>query len=733
MTCARKTITRSLTITVIWLAASGAADTVRVQPTPGGPQIHVNGKPIPPRFFFGWPRSGTSTLDEWWTQHAFEFTPCADVKAAGTLHFRLGQAAGEVWLADVRIVDVETGSDLLWPGSFASTQSFKEVWNLWPPGDQNTVGRVSATNGALQVTLTKPPTGTWPDFHLLSHVGSSFSANRRYRVTFRARATPKRQIYPEVYRVNNGEYVGIGGPPGPFLQQVALARDAGVNLVSFSAPNCWTAPEKPLDWRTLDDRCRQIAEVNPKVLLVPRVSADAPGWWLQRYPEARMVYDTNQPGRLASVSHRAYRTAAAAHLERLCRHLMEAFPHHFAGVHPCGQNTGEWFYEASGDRPLSGYDPATREAFRAWLQARGDANFSTAAPPTADERRAHPNGFLRDPASERRLIEFARFQQREMADIVLALAAAARRGSDGTKLVVFFYGYHFEFPVLHNGAATSGHYALTPVLQARDIDILCSPISYFDRKWLGTAPCMSPAESVRNAGILWLNEDDTRTHLDARTSDHTVYGGVDNLRQTQQVMLRNTAQAALRGFGTWWMDLPAEGWFNDAGIWEVQKELLPVERAMLKRTRPFTPEIAAILGEDSLCHLTGGASVAARPQIYDARADLGRCGAPYGQFTLTDALAGKVPAKLQIFLAAWSLTPAERFALASRRPPHTTRVWCYAPGYLLPDRADIAAMGELTGFKHRAVSPMSAEATPTEAGRKLGLMEPWGPKEALNG
>lgn len=721
----------SLLVIILAALPAAAALTVRVQPTRGGPQIHVNGKPVPPRFFFGVPRSGTSTIDENWTDHAFEFTPGADVTAAGTLHFRFGQLAGEVWLSDVRMVEVETGNDVLSPDSFATSAKFKEVWNLWPPGEKNTVGQVAATNGALQLTMINPPGNTWPDFHLNSHIGLSFSASRKYRVTFRARATPKRQIYPAVYQVNNGEYVGIGGPPGPFLQQVALARDADVNLVSFSAPNCWTPPEKPLDWRPLDDLCRQIIEVNPKALLVPRVSAYAPDWWLKLHPEATMVYDTNQPGKFASVSHRAYRAVAAAHLEALCRHLTKVFPNHFAGVHPCGQNTGEWFYEGSWERPLSGYDPATREAFRDWLKECGDADFATAEPPTADERRAHPNGCLRDPANERRLIEFARFQQREMADMVLALAAAARHGSDGQKLVVFFYGYQFEFPPLANGAPTSGHYALTPVLQSKAIDILCSPISYFDREWLGTAPCMSPAESVRNAGILWLNEDDSRTHLDTRTTEHVQEGGLVNLRQTQQVMLRNTAQAALRGFGSWWMDLPGEGWFNDAAIWEEQKKLKPVERAMVKRARPFTPEIAAIVGEESMCHLTASSSVAAKPLIYDARAALGRCGAPYGQFTLTDALAGKVPAKLQIFLAAWSLTPTERQALIANRPPNTTRVWCYAPGYLLPDRSDVAAMNEVTCFKHRAVSPSSAEAMPTEAGRKLGLNKPWGPKEVI--
>ena len=261
------------------------------------------------------------------------------------------------------------------------------------------MGQVAVTNGALKVTLTNPPAGTWPDFHLHSHLGLSFSANRKYRVTFRARATPKRQIYPAVYQVINGEYLNLGGPPGPFLEQVALARDAGVNLVSFSAPNCWSPPEQPRDWQPLDNLCRQIIAINPKVLLVPRVNANAPDWWLQRHPEARMVYDTNQPGHFASVSHRAYRADAATHLEQLCRHLTKAFPDHFAGIHPCGQNTGEWFYEGSWERPLSGYDPATREAFRAWLKARGDADFATAEPPSADERRAHPNGFLRDPAN----------------------------------------------------------------------------------------------------------------------------------------------------------------------------------------------------------------------------------------------------------------------------------------------------------------------------------------------
>jgi hypothetical protein len=730
-----------LTLLLVCLASlASAAVTVRVQGTPGGPQIHLNGRPIPPRFFWGAMGSGNLQLQPKWQEYAFDLRPGLTVQKTGTLHFRFSQVPGEVWITDVRVQDAQTGEDILPPGSFATPEGLAANWSTWPIGAANTVGKWEIADGALHVTLKSPPGGgNWPDFHFHSQMKLSFAADRAYRCTFRAKANPPQALRPAVYNVVGGVWSHIGGPPGAFLQQVALARDAGVNLISFAAPNGWTEPEQPPDWSGLDALCRQIIAVNPKVLLVPRVSANAPAWWLQRYPDSRMVFEGNVVSTThASVSDRQYRADTCAHLEALCRHLTETFPDHFAGLHPCGQHTGEWFYERSWTREVSGYDPATRAAFREWWGRlkRGPSDGTpdgAVEPPTADERRAHPFGLLRDPAQERRLIEFARFQQQEMADFVVQMAAACRKGTAGTKLVVFFYGYLFEFPPLQTGAPTSGHYALSTVLKSRDLDILCSPISYTDRDWLGTAPCMTAAESVMRAGILWLNEDDSRTYLDPRQQEHVQEGGLVNLEQTRQVMLRNTAQEALRGFGSWWMDLPAQGWFNEARIWEMMVRLRPVDAALARRAKPFTPDLAAILDEDSMCHLPGGSAAFARPLIYDARAALGRSGAPYGQYLLDDVLAGQVPAKLQVMLAAWALTPEERVKLQA---PHQgiVRVWCYAPGYIYPDRLDVAGIKEVTGFAATPVSLPTAAVTPTEAGKRAGLTEgwepvnPWGPK-----
>ncbi len=729
---------------------------VRVRNTEGGPQLCVNDKPVPPRFFWGSENSARMPVGENESEKSFEFTPDTDVPGNGTLHFRFADESSELELRDLRIVDQRTGADALPPGSFTSPETFRKVWNVWPTGAENTTGRAVIEADMLRITLTAPKGGgKWPDFHLHSVCGLTFAKGHTYRCTFRVRGKPDSFITPCVYR-HDGGYVRIGGPQGSFYSQVAFARDAGVDLVSFAAPTCWAPPEQAQDWTPVDALCRRIIAVNPKVLLVPRFDANAPGWWQERHPEARMVYDGKTVYPVACISDRDYRADMCAHLEKLARHLCETFPGNFAGLHPCGQNTGEWFYYNSWAHPLSGYDPATRIAFREWLKQRGDPAAATAEPPTAEERRAHPNGFLRDPAREGRLIEFARLQQQEMSDFVAALASACRRGTDGKKLVLFFYGYGFEFPPLGNGAPTSGHYALGSLLKSKDIDILCSPISYTDRTWLGTAPAMSAAESVKRAGILWLNEDDSRTYLDPRKQEHVQEGGLVNLKQTQEVMLRNTAQAALRGFGTWWMDLPGQGWFNDAAIWQEIVRLRPVDEAMARRDKPFTPEIAAIIDEDSMCHLTGGSALAVRPLIYEGRAALGRSGAPYGQYLLSDVLEGKVPARVQFFLSAWRLTGEQRQALKEKRltaPLRTedgtgfwnkvsgwfgaghaaevTRVWCWAPGYLYPDRADVAGIKEVTGFAAKAVSLPTAEVTPTEIGRKHGLTQAWGPKAKI--
>ncbi|MBR4172373.1 MAG: beta-galactosidase, partial [Kiritimatiellae bacterium] len=548
-----------------------------------------------------------------------------------------------------------------------------------------------------------------------------------YKWRFQVRSDKPTWYYPQAYSVDS---VGVHTQlpiegNNLFFSQLKLARDAGVKLISFSAPNCWL-PEKE-DWSALDDVFHRIIAVHPQSLLVPRITTDAPGWWVQQHPDECMAFEKGGSPRISCVSSRLYRQAVRDYLSAVVRHLSETFPEHFAGIHPAGQNTSEWFYQNSWEEPLNGYDPATRQAFRSWLAQRGEADAATAEVPSPEERRRCTLGSFRDPVRDRRVLDFVRFQQEEMADMVALQAEVCRKASNGKKLVVFFYGYAYEFACMRNGSANSGHYGLARLLKhARDLDILCSPLSYMDRLWIGSEPIMSAAETVTCAGVLWLCEDDTRTFLDRRKKDIVQEGNRVNLQQTQQILRRNNAQELMRGFGSWWMDLPGLGWFNNAHLWQVAREIDPLDRQFLSRKGIFKPEIASIIDEESMLFLTPE-SAPSSSLIGEGRADFGRCGAPYGQYLLSDVLENGIDAKLQVYLSPWYLTEQQRDKLRRRisESAPSVRVWCWAPGFLTPQGTNLAAMAEVSSFTVRPLATEAAIAKPTGIGKKAGLLSEW--------
>ena len=731
----------------IFLAGNLAlsVETVRVDVSTGAPRLLVDGQPVRARVFWGAPGVRPLPITRAGAPVTFEFSPTEDEPARATMHFRFGSLPGDVYLDDIRVVDLSTGQDTMPGNDFErGMEGFNRSWTTWPPRPQNTVGTVSVAAGkgrggsaALHVGLKAPPGDNWPDFHIYHHADLALRKGHRYRVSFWARAEPPRDLNVAFYRPGE-KYVFLGGPPGVFESQIRMAAEAGVDFVSFPIDLPWPEPGQKADWSTADDVCRTVLDANPKALLLPRIDVDPPAWWRQLHPQDVMVWDKGPQQQVGVVvTSPDYLHDAAERLAALVEHLETRFGQRVAGYHPSGQNTGEWFYQNTWDAPLNGYAQGDLIAWRAWLERRyaRDAviqaawldpriTLATAAVPSPSARRAAPAGVFRDPSFERALIDFAEFQQQSMADCVCWLARAVRQASHGRKLVLFFYGYVFEFAAVPNGPATSGHYALRRVLNCRDIDVLCSPISYFDRGLGQSAPAMTAAESVALAGKMWLYEDDTRTYLGTGNAPGWT-DAVDTIEKTNQELLRNTAQCALRNFGTWWMDLGSTGWFNDPRMWAEMRRLKALDEPLLKHPRPFRPAVAAVIDEPSMIRVAAGGQVATVPGVYEARRALGRMGAPYGQYLLDDVAAGRVHADMYVFLTAWSLSPAQRLQLLTATHG-SLRIWCYAPGYLEPDQTSLDGMSKLTGFRIKRVTRVQARAEPTTLGRKRGLRDALG-------
>ena len=740
-------------LAVLFLQVPSAALTVRVDASHGAPRLVVNGLPVRARMFFGiyqGPQPVPISIPAGSRRVSFDFTALEGEPSHATMHFRFGHTPGDIELDNIRVTDRDTNRDVFPVSDFeGGPNDFARDWETWPPRPANTVATFGVEPGAgeggsagLHIHLTTPPDGQWPDFHVYHQTNLSLVQGHHYRVSFWVHADAPRDLTVAFYRPG-ATFVYLGGPTRPdyYASQVKLASGAGVRLVSFILWRLpWPEPGQPEDWKEVDVVCDETLRANPNALLIPRLATDPPVWWQQAHPGEMMRWEDSPGGAHPAVAVPAspvFRRDVGVRLAALIAHLEAKYGEHMAGYHVTGQNTGEWFYQDSWGHALNGYAPADLAAWRGWLAERYKtdqalqaawadpaATLTAATVPSPADRHAAPNGVFRDPRRERPVIDFNVFQQQMMADCVCDLAHVARLASHGRKLVLFFYGYHFELSVVPTGPGSSGHYALRRVLDCPDIDVLCSPISYFDRGPDGSAPSMTAAESVALAGKMKLNEDDTATYLssgEAPGSDVKV----TTLAETNQELTRNVGQEAVRNFGTWWMDLGATGWFDDPKMWAQMARLNVLDAPLLTHPTPYRPPVAAVVDDRTMLRLAEGAALVTGPCVSDARRPLGRMGAPYGQYLLDDVAAGRVPAKVYVFLNAWCLSAAERTSLR-RATRGRTHVWCYAPGLYDDDQVSPAAMRSLTGFSLQPVTPPQAWATPTAWGRALGLRQAFG-------
>ncbi len=160
-----------------------AVETVRVGTSEGVPQLLVDGKPVRARMFWGAPGRGQLSIGPeakklidlcivnarikgvppgnralspligpsiigYARVNSFEFSPTVDEPGRATMHFRFGSTPGDIYLDDIRVVDLKDNTDVLPACDFESgIEGFRKNWTLWPIGPANTVGKVEVQPG----------------------------------------------------------------------------------------------------------------------------------------------------------------------------------------------------------------------------------------------------------------------------------------------------------------------------------------------------------------------------------------------------------------------------------------------------------------------------------------------------------------------------------------------------------------------------------------------------------
>lgn len=737
---------------IILPASSFAAGhSYKVESVNGVPMITMDGNPVRSRMFWGRQQGYIKSLHELgptWKEVSFEFKPKESCDKSG-LHLRMGTAAGDIWISEMRIENLDTGevANEIKMGGDALDPNFQ----FWCAGDLKTaplkisMDNTDGADGKVVHIKIMEGENRLEGLHFFMD-NTKISTDCKYRAVIRIKCTPERTLHTNVYRqYDDYKLLGIREPT--LDPQVKLAKDAGVNFVTYMADAIWEKPDGTFDYSEIDSTHKRIIAANPKAKIIPRIALDPPKWWMDSHPEDVMRNSDGTPNpKYTSMASPNYRKDAGEALKRYIEYCQKNYPSNMAGYHPAGGNTHEWFYGSTWDRPLTGYDKYTEASWRKWLEKkygddkslqaswnRKDVTIASAKVPSAEERRSDKARYLMDPQKCAELIDFNLYLQDEMADVVKYFAKITRQTAGPDRLSVFFYGYTFEFMRPYNGPAFSGHYALEQIIACPDIDVLCGPISYSDRNYGGGKTTMGATESILLGGKVWLDEDDTSTHLSGKIGANYPGRDLDVItpERTIKVLSRNMGHEVVRNITSWWMDLGGTGWFNDPILWEkVMKPFAKIDRSRMRNPAPYNPDVRLVMDERSICYVGGEASAGSSAALITsgARKNMNRCGTPFGHYLLSDVIEKGASGKLNAYLTTYALSSEQRKAMR-KTAENSASIFAWVPAIIDTDtnKFSTQAVKEATGFDVKLIdADIQAMAKSTPEGKAIGLPETFG-------
>ncbi|MBO5309410.1 MAG: beta-galactosidase [Lentisphaeria bacterium] len=512
------------------------------------------------------------------------------------------------------------------------------------------------------------------------------------------------------------------GKPELISSQIKHAKSQGIDMVSLAAWMIWPgSAEEKTQKKQLDIVMEHAIQANPDILIIPRLLFRPPASWYKKYPDAKTLFTDGSYGTLPNYEHPQFRPDLRKAIEATISHLEEKYGKHIAGYHLAGGMWSEWFYEVDTNRdPWPCWDKHTARSFRKWLKERYKTDealqkawknpavtLDSAAQPALAVMR-DPNRGIHAPAEGLQPIDFGRFLSERTAAHLSEIAAETRQFVGKGRLLLAFYGYTFAWHDFKHGPATSGHYAQEAVLNSPDIDILCSPFGYHDRRLGGTVPAQAAAETIMKRGKIYLSEEDLPTHLTDATNDFPALRNNQlwkprSAEETRKLLRRNLGIVYAKNYAIWWMDLHGTGWYNDPELWKEMEFFKKIEAKSLANPVPYEPEIGMIGDNNSMLHLFGAGSYSrlVTEGMIHMGSRIGHIGAPFGQYLQDDLLAGLFPkVKLAVFCNSFVLNKSQREAMRRYAGNHGC-IWVYAPGFIDGDTGEFSVekITEVTGFK----------------------------------
>ena len=473
----------------------------------------------------------------------------------------------------------------------------------------------------------------------------------------------------------------------PNPDQVKRFAQAGTHLYWLECRQMgWVGPDEH-DYTFIDEMLTELFTLAPEARVVlwfyidltnPIVDPIDDPWWQQQNPGElcrdadgnTFDYYGHQAVSFASTKMREDATAAMKRF--IARMEASSFANRIAGYQPCAGGSYEWMYYGAHDSVFLDYSEPTVSAFRDWLRDRydgrqedlraawasGTVTFENANVPTPTKRQDTTLGSLRDPQTERPVIDYYTFFAELTAGTVDHYCSVIKEATCGTKLAGAFYGYVMEQSFDWAGAQHSGHHALGRALESDAIDFLMGPTSYWDREPGGAGGHMSALGSIRLHQKLWINQSDLRTHL---TSTKAGFGRSANEKQSLGAMRREFAMDLAAGAPVYWYCF-SNPWLGPSEtLMKGIERMGEIDAEASELERGLDGNGIAVIVSDDIAAYTGLAREPLRSLVYLQRELLNSSGVRFDVFLDSDLDHPDMPRyRAYLFLGAISMDAERR-------------------------------------------------------------------------
>lgn len=222
------------------------------------------------------------------------------------------------------------------------------------------------------------------------------------------------------------------------------------------------------------------------------------------------------------------------------------------------------------------------------------------------------------------------------------------------------------------------------ILDSGVIDFLAAPGTYNNRELGGNVAQREMQDSFRLRNMLFVAEDDSRTHLDIDMykNSHRLYSAKD----TVKALKRDFARDICEGTFAWWFDQNEDGGrYQCEEIYELFARQQELSSKYAEMNREKKNEIALIYDQESINFVSKYTDQYVID--YYRTSDLARIGAPVDYYFHDDMARDDMPDyKMYVMINVYCLNDEERKVIDKKAAKNgATVVWLYASGFVNPD------------------------------------------------